>query len=212
MYFYAIINPRKAVNVMAIKTLNILFVGNSYTYYNQMPEVAFKRYAEAAGYKVAVTSVTCGGFRLSQFADPDNEEGKRLREITKGVRYDYAVLQDQSVNPIKNEADFISGVLGVMKLISSDNFILYATWGRNDGSPTLSELGLTSDEMTKRLSAAYNAVGSKLSARVAEVGEAFLEYSKTHDRDELYDPDKSHPSKIGSEIAARVIFEKMIEC
>lgn len=197
---------------MANKTLNILFVGNSYTYYNQMPEDVFTRLAEKSGYKVSVTSVTRGGYRLSQFADADNEEGKRLREITKGVRYDYAVLQDQSVNPIKNEADFISGVLGVMNLISSDNFILYATWGRNDGSPTLSELGLTREEMTEKLSAAYNVVGKKLGAGVAEVGNAFLEYSKTHDKDELYDPDKSHPSALGSEIAARVIFEKMIEC
>ena len=55
-------------------------------------------------------------------------------------------------------------------------------------------------------------VGKKLGAGVAEVGNAFLEYSKTHDKDELYDPDKSHPSALGSEIAARVIFEKMIEC
>ena len=196
---------------MAGKILNILFVGNSYTYYNQMPEVAFKRYAEAAGYVVAVTSVTCGGYRLSQFADPKNAEGKRLREITKGVHYDYAVLQDQSVNPIKNEANFLGGVADVMNLISADNFILYATWGRNDGSHTLTELGLTREEMTKKLSIAYNAVGSKLSARVAEVGKAFIEYSKTHDKDELYDPDKSHPSALGSEIAARVIFEKIFE-
>lgn len=196
---------------MANKTLSILFVGNSYTYYNQMPEEAFTRLSEAAGYKVAVTSVTCGGYSLSQFADPENEQGKRLREVISGVRYDYAVLQDQSVNPIKNEADFFSGASNLMNLISADKFILYATWGRNDGSPTLNELGLTREEMTKKLSIAYNAVGNKLSARVAEVGKAFIEYSKTHDKDALYDPDKSHPSALGSEIAARVIFEKIFE-
>ena len=194
---------------MAGKILNILFVGNSYTYYNQMPEDVFTRLAEKSGYKVSVTSVTRGGYRLSQFTDADNEEGKRLREITKGVRYDYAVLQDQSINPIKNEADFIGGVSGVMNLISSDNFILYATWGRNDGSPTLTELGLTREEMTEKLSAAYNAAGERFGARVAEVGRAFLEYSKDHSKDDLYNPDMSHPSEAGSALAARVIFEQM---
>ena len=194
---------------MAIKTLKILFVGNSYTYYNQMPEDAFTRLAEKSGYKVSVTSVTHGGYRLCQFANSEDEEGKRLREIINGVHYDYAVLQEQSINPILNEAEFSSGVSDLMNLISADKFILYATWGRNDGSPTLSELGLTREEMTERLSAAYNTVGKMLGAGVAEVGKAFLEYSKAHDKDELYDPDKSHPSALGSEIAARVIFEKM---
>ena len=48
---------------MANKTLNILFVGNSYTYYNQMPEDVFTRLAEKSGYKVSVTSVTRGAVR-----------------------------------------------------------------------------------------------------------------------------------------------------
>ena len=194
---------------MAIKTLKILFVGNSYTYYNQMPEDIFTKLAEKSGYNVTVTSVTYGGYRLCQFASLKDEEGKRLREVISGAHYDYAVLQDQSINPILNEAEFSSGVSDLMNLISADKFILYATWGRNDGSPTLSELGLTREEMTEKLSAAYNTVGKKLGADVAEVGKAFLEHSKAHDKDELYDPDKSHPSALGSEIAARVIFEKM---
>ncbi len=195
---------------MADKRLNILFVGNSYTYYNQMPEDAFTKLAQAEGYEVSVTSVTHGGYRLCQFANPEDEEGKRLREITSGVCYDYAVLQEQSINPILNEAEFFEGVSDVMNLICADDFILYATWGRNDGSQTLIELGLTREEMTEKLSAAYNTVADKLGARVAEVGREFLEYSRAHDKDELYDPDKSHPSALGSEIAARVIFEKMV--
>ena len=196
---------------MADKTLNVLFVGNSYTYYNQMPEGAFTEVAEAAGYKVMVTSVTRGGFRLSQFADPDNEEGKRLRQITSGVHYDYAVLQEQSINPIVNEAEFFKGVSDIMNLICADTFVLYATWGRNDGSQTLSELGLTREEMTNKLSVAYHTAGKMFGARVAEVGKAFWEYSKSHNKDELYSPDQTHPSALGSAIAARVIFEKIIE-
>ena len=194
---------------MSAKSLNVLFVGNSYTYYNQMPEEAFTSIAREAGYEVSVTSVTHGGYRLGQFADPEDEEGVRLRETICGVHYDFAVLQEQSVTPIKNEEAFLAGISGVMKLISADNFILYATWGRNDGSPTLTELGLTREEMTEKLSLAYNAAGERFGARVAEVGRAFLEYSKDHDKDDLYNPDMSHPSTLGSALAARVIFEQM---
>ncbi len=195
---------------MSDKKLCVLFVGNSYTYFNQMPEVAFTEEARSAGYEVEVTAITQGGYRLCQFADPENEEGKRLREETKGKHYDYAVVQEQSLNPIKNEAEFLKGVEDVMALIHADNFILYATWGRNDGSKDLETLGLTREEMTEKLSASYNKAGCLFGARVAEVGKAFLTYAKDHDRNELYKPDNSHPSELGSAIAARVIFEQVM--
>ena len=133
-----------------------------------------------------------------------------MRAEIKDKCYDYAVIQEQSLNPIKNEEEFLKGVRDVMGLISADNFVLYATWGRNDGSATLGELGLTREEMTERLSAAYNKAGKLYGARVAEVGKAFLEYSKKHDKNDLYAPDNSHPSAIGSAIAARVIFKQMM--
>ena len=187
--------------------LKVLFVGNSYTYFNEMPKTIFYRLAAGAGYDVEVTQITKGGYRLCQFADPEDEAGKRLRETVVGARYDYAVLQEQSINPITNEEQFLSGVRDVASLISADQFILYATWGRGDGSPKLELLGLDCEQMTQGLSTAYNKAGLMIGARVAEVGKAFLEYAKNHDRSELYNSDKSHPSEIGSEVAARVILE-----
>ena len=127
------------------------------------------------------------------------------------MRYDYAVLQEQSIKSIANQAGFIKGASDVMDIICADAFVLYATWERNDGCETLDKLGLTREGMTEKLSAAYNVIGNKLGASVAEIGKAFCEYSKTHDKDELYTHDKSHSSALGSEIAACVIFEKITE-
>ena len=45
---------------------NILFIGNSYTYYSDMPEKIFLPMAEAAGLDCAVTAVTVGGCTLSR--------------------------------------------------------------------------------------------------------------------------------------------------
>ena len=193
-----------------MKKLCVLFVGNSYTYCNQMPKVLFAELASEVGYEVEVTQVTKGGYRLCQFADPTDEWGMQLREAIDGAHYDYAVLQEQSLNPITNETQFLDGVRDVMTLISADQFVLYATWGRNDGSPDLKRLGLTCEEMTEGLSAAYNKAGQLFGARVAEVGKAFLAYAEEHTRDALYIEDNSHPSQIGSAIAARVILESMI--
>ena len=192
-----------------MKTLKILFVGNSYTYYNKMPQTFFTEEAEKAGYAVEVTEITKGGYRLIQFADPEDEHGKRLREAVNGQHYDFAVLQEQSLTPIKDEAQFLKGVEGVKELIDADKFILYATWGRNDGSPQLEELGISREEMTEKLSLTYNKAAQIYGMGIAEVGKAFLEYAAARDKDELYNPDKSHPSPVGSALAAKVIAEAM---
>lgn len=198
----------KEINSM--KNLKILFVGNSYTYFNKMPHTFFIEEAERSGYSVESTEITAGGYRLVQYADPENKNGIRLREAIDGQHYDFVVLQEQSLNPIKDEAQFLAGVEGVKALINADKFVLYATWGRNDGSPQLEELGLTREEMTEKLSLAYNKAGELYGMSVAEVGKAFLEYSKEHDKDELYNPDKSHPSPLGSSIAAKVIWDTIL--
>ena len=113
------------------------------------------------------------------------------------------------MNPIKDEARFLAGLAGVKNLISADTFILYATWGRNDDSPNLAELGLTREEMTEKLSLAYNKAGMQFGAKVAEVGKAFLAYAENNNKDDLYRADHSHPSALGSAIAAKVIWEQM---
>ena len=196
---------------MSNKKLNVLFVGNSYTFFNDMPNTSFKQIAESAGYEVTVTSITAGGYRLYKYVDPENGNGQRLREAIKGQRYDFAVFQEQSLNPIKNEEEFLNGVKDLKAMIDADVFVLYATWGRNDGSPQLEELGLTREEMTEKLSLAYNKAAKLNGMRVAEVGKAFFEYSKTQNKDDLYKNDKSHPSPLGSELAAKVIFEAMMK-
>lgn len=192
---------------MAGKMISVLFVGNSYTYYNDMPQAAFTELAKAAGFEVEVTAVTQGGYKLCQFADPGDEHGKRLRETIAGKCFDYAVLQEQSLNPLRDEEEFLAGVEGVKALIRAEKFVLYATWGRNDGSPDLAALGLTRAEMMEKLSAAYNKAGERYGMQVAEVGKAFLTQP---DKDALYDPDMTHPSALGSEIAAGVILDQIV--
>lgn len=195
---------------METKKLQVLFVGNSYTYYYDMPQTFFTDMAAKVGYDAEVTSITAGGYFLSQYVDPEDAEGQRLRAAISGKRFDCVVLQEQSTNAIEDEERFFFGVQQLMELIDADRYILYATWGRNDGSKDLVKLGLTRQEMTEKLSAAYGKAAKRYGAEVAEVGKAFWEYSLTHDKDELYNPDMSHPSALGSEIAARVILEQVL--
>lgn len=190
----------------------VLFIGNSYTFYSNMPEAIFAPMAQQAGYSCAVTSVTHGGYFLYQFADPENEEGKRLRETIAGKHYDAVVLQDHSVGPIFKRAEFEKAVGDLMALLDgqADQFVLYATWGRHPDSPDLARFGLTNPEMTAKLSEAYNEVGARYGIKVAEVGKAFAARRAAHPEEELYDPDRTHPSALGSTVAAEVILREIV--
>ena len=193
-----------------MKEISVLFVGNSYTHYNDMPKSIFAKLAKKEGYDVKLTQVTKDGYRLCQFADPNTEGGAELRNAICGAHYDFAIIQEQSLNPITNEKEFLDGACKVTDLIPADHFILYATWGRNDESEELAALSLTREEMTEKLSAAYHKAGKLIGARVAEVGKAFLAYAREKDKNELYNPDNSHPSKTGSSLAARVILDCIV--
>lgn len=190
----------------------ILFVGNSYTYYNEMPQKLFAEKSAARGEDFHVTAVTRGGYKLSQFADPENDEGKRLREVIRGKHFDWVVLQDQSCNPLADPEDFLRGVAGLQELLAEQtgNFVLYATWGRKPGSAIPAPLTVDSVEMTRGLAAAYEVAGARFGMKVAHVGKAFAAHLQAHPEAELYDPDCSHPSLLGSELAAETILQTIL--
>lgn len=191
----------------------ILFVGNSYTYYNDMPSAMFVPMAEAAGQPVQVSQVTKGGWKLSRYADPEDEGGKLLRETIQGQHYDCVVLQEQSFTPVTNPEQFFAGIAAVRDLLKdqAERFVLYATWGRKPGSEKLAELGMSSIEMTEKLAEVYGRAGEMFGMQVSHVGKAFAAYLVEHPEAELYNPDKSHPSALGSEIAARTLAETILK-
>lgn len=187
---------------------SVLFVGNSYTYCNEMPEVLFKSICTSAGYKVKVDSVTRGGYYLSQFASSSDEYGKKLQDKLTSNKYDFIVLQEQSGNPAYNPNNFFSGARALVRKIkkySDAEIVFYQTWGYKDGYHLLPTHGGDTEKMEMKNRAAYTAIAKDVGARVALVGTAFLDLYKNSDI-ELYDTDFSHPSKSGSALAACTIF------
>jgi len=191
----------------------ILFIGNSYTYFHDMPEVLFAQAAADAGYDWSISSVTEGGWRLSQFADPQDAHGQRLRAAVAGKQFDCVVLQDQSTNAIEHPEDFIGGIAGLQALLQdqTQHFVLYATWGRKPGSPDLERLGLTNAQMTQQLADAYQQAAERFDMGIAHVGRAFATYAAAHPDAELYMEDLTHPSLLGSTIAAQTILAAIAE-
>lgn len=195
-------------------TYSVLFIGNSYTFYNDMPTAIFEKLAAGAGFEIKTTAITKGGYQLYRYADPTDEYGAKVAAaLTEAGKYDFVILQEQSVRPAgENAADFYAAVRSLAASIRQVGAkpVLYATWGREPGSPTLEKHGWTSEEMTWRLAAAYEAIGQELRIPVAHVGLAFRDVLDKEAGIGLYNPDQSHPSFAGSYLAAATLLGRML--
>ncbi len=182
--------------------MKILFIGNSYTYFNDMPAL-FAAECEKRGVRPEVKSVTAGGYMLSQFLSDEDEYGRRVKQLLNDEKFDYVVLQEQSVLPATDTESFLSSVSALAALIRKNGAkpVLYQTWGRAEWSETLGRLGMTHDGHHAALKRAYEKAASDNGALLVYAGDRFDEAYKKGEQ--VYDPDGSHPSLYGSEITAK---------
>ncbi len=189
---------------------SILFIGNSATYYNDMPTILFYNIINDAGYDAAVFLLAKGGQYLIDSANPENELGADVEKTLGEQKFDYVVLQDQTLCPINEPEKFDSGIRTMVEKVRKNGAtpILYSTVARAVGNPELAERGLTNESMTFGVAKGYKAIGEELGVDVAHVGLAFYDVHNNQDI-ELYDTDKAHPGKAGSYLAALTIYARM---
>lgn len=192
--------------------MKILFIGNSYTFFNDMPAM-LEALALENGNEIIQHSVTKGGRHLYENLQDGDAYGEKIKELITQNDYDVLILQEQSFFAIVDFDKFVYGVKALKELVKAKRTILYSTWGRKTGSPKLEELGLTSEEMTEKLTKAYISASSITNSEISPVGTAFLKIARAMPETDLYKPDLSHPSYIGSAVGAichyRAIFGKM---
>lgn len=183
------------------ETKKILFIGNSFTFYNDMPSL-FAQIASAAEENVIVESVTCGSHNLSQFADPADEYGAQVyAKLNARSDYDYVVLQEQSTRPLLSYDMFLDGARTLGKSIyatqDSCKIYMYATWGFPEYNDKIVETSAL-------LKTAYDNVAKQIDAKVCNVGTAFGAVYESNKEINLYNADNRHPSKEGSYLSACV--------
>ena len=190
--------------------MKILFIGNSYTYYNDMPTL-FSRLCGCNGKQAQVFSVTKGGRRLHENLDSSDETTRQLEAVVAQNKMDVYVLQEHSTLPLLDFQRFSANVTGLMEKLGPARYVLYQTWGRKTGSAFLEEQKLSTRTMALRLQDAYRKVAETAGTDRAPVGLCFLQVSENHPEIELYDPDLTHPSYEGSCLAALVHYRTIFD-
>jgi len=194
----------------------ILFVGNSYTFFSDLPKI-FRELSEENGKEVNVSSVTKGGWSIIKYLDLGDENTENLNAAMENAPFDAVILQDHSIISINAPDSFRDGMTRMKEKLKgkAERVILYQTWARKNGNKKLEELGLTRDEMHKGVTGAYRQIALEIGAELSPVGECFYALYEGHNEIELYNPDGSHPSYIGSALAAichyRAVFGELPE-
>ncbi|MBQ8208141.1 MAG: leucine-rich repeat protein, partial [Clostridia bacterium] len=191
---------------------NILFIGNSFTYYNDMPTAIFPVIAGAAGKEVNVTAITNGGHTLAEFATSTDTYGAKVVTAFAENEFDIVILQEQSHRPISNPESFYSAVRTLKEMARQNGAetYLYATWGYDADHTSLSTYGNDTADMEMKLRSAYEYIGSELNIPVCHVGAA-MTYAFTKSDVSLYKSDNYHPLTSASTLAAMTIFSTIYD-
>jgi hypothetical protein len=175
------------------RTTEVLFIGNSYVYVNDMPSILEQLSVSTKDSKpIHCSTATVGGATLEMFwNDP------KTHQILKSRKWDIVVLQEQSTRPITDPALFskYGGLLANEIKSTGAKPYLYMTWARKDTPDT-------QDILTR----GYRDLGTKYGCTVAPVGEAWRTVRKQYPSYEIFESDGSHPNPEGAYLTACVFY------
>lgn len=178
--------------------MRILMLGNSFTYFHDMPSML------AALTGAEVVARTRGGAYLSEQLDPADELGQGTLNALETEAWDFVVLQEQSIGPIREPERFHPSAdrLCALAKAAGATPLFYATWAYREGSEKLAATGLSYADMAAGMRAGYHAAVERNGALIADVGNAF---TAMRGLAQLYEPDDYHPSETGSLLAAATL-------
>lgn len=200
-----------AAGSMCANQIRVLFLGNSYTQYNNLPEM-IKNAAIETGDTLIYEAYTPGGKTLKQHSDDPNSQ----QLIAQG-NWDYVVIQAQSQEPsfplnqvntqVFPYADLLSQM--IKEANPCTEILFYTTWGRENGDaincpffPPLCTYEGMDDLLTER----YTIMAESNDGVIIPVGPVWRTIREQYPNIQLYTNDESHPSGAGSYAAAMTFY------
>jgi hypothetical protein len=192
------------------QSTRVLFIGNSYTYSNDLPGM-FTQLAASLGEEVETGMVAPGGFTF---------EGHVTNSATQNAiaqgDWDFVVLQEQSQRPAFPPEQVAEDVAPYAALLVEQvraanpctEAVFLMTWGRENGDaqncPSYPPL-CTYEGMQQRLRESYLDLAYTNQAWCAPVGAVWAAFRADQPTTALY-TDGSHPNVTGSYMAASTLF------
>jgi hypothetical protein len=189
-------------------TLDVLFIGNSYVYYNNLADqLEGISAAFPDGPFLRTAHHLHGGFTLLRHIGDGHLPGVVDRGGPDNQPWDIVVIQehsrlgveyaDEETGRLGTDRSFRDGLAAVMALVrpTGASVVLYQTWAKA-AWPLQAE----------PLAAAYDRAGRDYGVRVVPAGRAWATVRERYPEFELFHPDGSHPSPAGSYLVASVFY------
>ena len=203
-------------SLLAQDTLRVLFLGNSYTSYNNLPQLV-QSLSSSAKKTLIIDSNMPGGFPISSHLN----DATTLSKIKQG-NWDYVVIQEQSQIPSIDYYRYngmYPALTDLKALVAQFNpcarMITYMTWGRQFGGkqcdPTntyCSPVFVDFNHMQDSLTSAYMEISDILKIQCAPVGVTWQNILNDTTLI-LHSTDNSHPNIDGSYVAALTIYSSI---
>jgi hypothetical protein len=183
--------------------VRVLFIGNSYTYVNDLPGM-FSALARAGGHAVKTGMAAEGGWAFSEHAN-----SPQTLEQLKSTKWDFVVLQEQSQIPAIKQSR-MTGMYPAARLLVRQIRevqaipIFFQTWAHRNG---WSENGLPGYEaMQSQIDSGYQQIAQELNVPIAPAGYAWFMAMRQNPQWNLWQEDGSHPNEQGTYLAACVFY------
>lgn len=178
----------------SVDTLKVLFLGNSYTYFWNMPQTV-QAMAIAEGYSLQAKQSTAGGTTWKQHWEGD--KGLKSIDLINSGDWDVVVLQNHSMSVLNNIEQFMEYGSRLIDLVRKNGAepVLYETWAR-----------AFNPLMLEKVSGGYMALAEKKDVQLVPVGQVWERARMLRPNINLYDPDQSHPSTVGSYLNALIFY------
>lgn len=198
----------------AQSTKKVLFIGNSYTSYNNLPKMIADA-ASTTGDTLIYDSHTLGGYSLKVHSQ-NNTVYSKMRSNT----WDYVTVQAQSQEPsfplqqVRTETFPYAKILcdSIRQINKCAVPLFYMTWGRKNGDARNCPFApwlCTYEGMDDSLYSRYMYMANVNEGLVSPVGRIWRYLRTNHASINLYTSDESHPSPEGS-YAAMCAFYTLI--
>ena len=172
----------------------ILFVGNSYTYFWNLPQTV-EAMAKEKSFPLEARQSTSGGTHWGHHWRGERE--LKTRDKIEQGDFTAVVLQNHSMSALNRKDSMVhfGGLFAEQIKTKGADVYLYMTWAR-EWNPY----------MQAEIKEQYMALGEKLRAKVVPVGPAWERARQLRPGFPLYDDDQSHPSPLGTYLTACVFF------
>ena len=203
-----------ALGCKAQDTIKVLFIGNSFSYFENMPDI-FRNIASNAGYKVKTQMFAPGGVSVGDISQGSQAHMNNplVYENIRSDKWDYVVLQDNQGRFVLNYGQFpssslvIQGHLQIRDSVLKNNpcakMVWFAGWGMKNGLPPNGNTGI---EMIDRIAANYRFLNDTAHEIIAPIGGAWKKIILSNPAFDLWSSDETHPSLEGAFLTASVIY------